>query len=85
MRQAGVAHGRKRAKYEISVSITYGPDNISVREQLALTGAEPAAETGTGSFVTRVQAERQVTLRDGNLVATSPSILARWLAQQQQM
>ena len=34
MHQAGVAHGRKRAKYEISVSITYGPDNMSVREQL---------------------------------------------------
>ena len=82
MRQAGTAHGRKRAKYEISVSITYGADNISVREQLALTGAEPAADSGTGSFVTRVQAERQITLRDGSLIATSPSILARWLAQQ---
>ena len=34
---AGVAHGRKRAKYEISVSITYGPDNMSVREQLGLS------------------------------------------------
>jgi len=85
MHQAGVAHGRKRAKYEISVSITYGPDNMSVREQLGLSGAEPASDTGTGSFVTRVQAERQVTLKDGNLVATAPSILARWLAQQQQL
>jgi len=85
MHQDGVAHGRKHAKYEISVSITYGPDNMSVREQLGLSGAEPASDTGTGSFVTRVQSERQVTLKDGNLVATAPSILARWLAQQQQL
>lgn len=85
LHQAGVAHGRKHAKYEISVSITYGPDSMSVREQLGLSGAEPASDTGTGSFVTRVQSERQVTLKDGNLVATAPSILARWLAQQQQL
>jgi hypothetical protein len=83
MHQAGTAHGRKHAKYEISVSITYGTDNISVREQLGLTGAEPAADSGTGSFVTRVQAERQVTLHDGNLLASAQSILTRWLAQQQ--
>ena len=85
LHQAGVAHGRKHAKYEISVSITYGPDSISVREQLGLSGAEPASDTGTGSFVTRVQSERQVTLKDGSLVASAPSILARWLAQQQQL
>jgi hypothetical protein len=83
MRQGGVANGRKRAKYDVQVSITYGPENIAIREQLALTGAEPAADPGTGSFVTRVQAERQLTLHDGNLVASAPSVLARWLAQQQ--
>jgi hypothetical protein len=79
LHQGGVAHGRKRAKYEIQVSITYGPDNIAIREQLALSAADAAAD----SFVTRVQAERQLTMRDDNLVATAPSVLARWLAQQQ--
>ena len=64
------------------MSITYGPDNIAIREQLALTGVEPAADPAAGSFVTRVQAERQLTLKDGELVATAPSVLARWLAQQ---
>ena len=82
LRQGGVAHGRKRAKYEVQVSITYGTDNIAIREQLALTGAEPVSDPASGSFVTRVQAERQLTLKDGNLVATAPSVLARWLAAQ---
>jgi len=82
LRQGGVARGRKRAKYEVQVSITYGPDNIAIREQLALTATEAAADPAAGSFVTRVQAERQLTLKDGNLVATAPSVLARWLAQQ---
>ena len=79
LHQGGVAHGRKRAKYEIQVSITYGPDNLAIREQLALSAADASAD----SFVTRVQAERQLTMRDDKLVATAPSVLARWLAQQQ--
>jgi hypothetical protein len=83
VRQEGVARGHKRAKYEIQVSMTYGADSIAIREQLALSGADIAADPGASSFVTRVQAERQLTLRDGNLVATAPSVLARWLAQQQ--
>jgi hypothetical protein len=82
VRQGGVAHGRKHAKYEVQVSITYGPDNIAIREQLALSGAEPVSDPSTGSFVTRVQAERQLTFKDGNLVATAPSVLARWLSSQ---
>jgi len=82
LRQGGIAHGRKHAKYEVQVSITYGPDNIALREQLALTGAEPAADPASGSFVTRVQADRQLTLKDGTLVATAPSVLSRWLAAQ---
>jgi hypothetical protein len=84
LRQGGVARGRKRAKYEVQVSITYGPDSIAIREQLALTNTEAAAaaDPAAGSFVTRVQAERQLTLKDGDLVATAPSVLARWLAQQ---
>jgi len=82
LRQGGVARGHKHAKYEVQVSITYGPDNIAIREQLALTGAEPVSDPASGSFVTRVQAERQLTLKDGNLVATAPSVLSRWLASQ---
>ena len=46
-------------------SITYGPDNIAVREQLALTRRRAGVGPGNGSFVTRVQAERQLTLKDG--------------------
>jgi hypothetical protein len=84
LRQGGVARGRKRAKYDVQVSITYGPDSIAIREQLALTNtdAAAAADPAAGSFVTRVQAERLLTLKDGDLVATAPSVLARWLAQQ---
>ena len=82
LRQGGVARGRKRAKYEVQVSITYGADSIAIREQLALTGTDAAADPAAGSFVTRFQAERQLTLKDGMLIATAPSVLSRWMAQQ---
>jgi len=82
LRQGGVARGRKHAKYEVQVSITYGADSIAIREQLALTGTDTASDPAAGSFVTRFQAERQLTLKDGMLIATAPSVLSRWMAQQ---
>jgi hypothetical protein len=81
-RTGGGAGKRHRAKYQLEATVTFSPDNISIREQLAITGARPSSDSSDESFVTRVQAERQVTLRGESLVATSPSVLERWLAQQ---
>jgi len=80
-RSGGGAGKRHGAKYELEATVTFSPDNISIREQLAISRAK-SADASDESFVTRVQAERQVTPRGEALVATAPSVLDRWLAQQ---
>jgi hypothetical protein len=85
LRAAGATGGGSRgSKYDLRVSLTFSPEAIAIREQLAITGAEAAVADPTmaSSFITRVQAERQLTLRDGDLIATAPSVLTRWLAKQ---
>jgi hypothetical protein len=69
------------ARYQLEASVTFSPDAITIREQLALT-QQHGTDVGSTAFVTRVQAERQVTMRGGSLVGTGPSLLSRWLAQQ---
>lgn len=69
------------ASYRLESAVSFAPEEITVREQLALSGATGLAASGGGEFVRRVQAERKVTLRGGGLVATGPSLLARWLSQ----
>lgn len=81
-RSGGAAGGRHSAKYQLEGAVTFSPDAIAVREQLAISLPQAASDPNMESFVTRVQAERQITLQGGNLVATGPSVLARWLAQQ---
>lgn len=81
MRATGAAAGKGSAKYEMQVSVTFNPDAIAVREQLAITNAA-SEEAAAGSFVTRVQSERQISLHGETLLATAPSVLTRWKAQQ---
>jgi len=81
-RTGGGGSNRHNAKYSLEATVTFSPDNIAIREQLAITRAPTSSDAPDESFVTRVQAERQVTLRGESLVATSPSVLDRWLAQQ---
>jgi hypothetical protein len=81
-RTAGAAAGRHGAKYQLEAAVTFTPDAIAIREQLAISAAHAAADPTQESYVTRVQAERQITLRAGSLVASGPSVLSRWLAQQ---
>ena len=82
IRAAGDAGKGRAARYKLEASVTVGPDNIGIREQLVLTRAQAATDVAGGSFVTRVSAERQITWRGGSLVATGPSLLTRWLAEQ---
>jgi hypothetical protein len=82
MRAAGTAGTKGGAKYQVEASATFSPDAIAIREHLAISQARSTVDPAEGEFVTRVQAERQVTFRGGNLVASGPSVLARWLASQ---
>lgn len=82
VRSAGDAGKGRAARYKLEASVTVGPDSIGIREQLVLTREQGANEPAGGSFVTRVSADRQVTWRGGSLVATGPSLLSRWQAEQ---
>jgi hypothetical protein len=66
-------------RYQIESQVTFGPDAINVREELAVEN-RGRASPADASFVTRVQAERRLTLRGGRLSTREPGLLARWLA-----
>jgi len=68
-------------RYQLEVGVTFAADGVTLREQLALTAATDRDGAADRSFVTRVEADRRITLRAGGLVASAPSLLSRWLAR----
>jgi len=83
VRGAGTAADGRHTRYRIENLITFADDSILFREQLAIDEEHHRGDPASASYVTRVQADRQVSLRDGNLVATGPSLLSRWLTRQE--
>jgi hypothetical protein len=79
--QGGVGNDR-RIKYRVETLITFSEGSILFREQLAIDGQPHRSDPSSASYVTRLQADRQVSLRGGELVATGPSLLTRWLSRQ---
>ncbi|HEY2902404.1 MAG TPA: hypothetical protein VGL59_17610 [Polyangia bacterium] len=80
--KGGIGH-RTSTNYELEAALVFGPDSITVREQLAISdghGSSTTEQSG-GAFVTRVQADRTLTINGGTVVANGPSLLDRWLAQ----
>ena len=69
------------ARYQLEAGVTFAADAVTLREQLALAGASERRDAAAPSFVTRVEAERRITLRAGRLVASEPGLLPRWLAR----
>jgi hypothetical protein len=69
------------ARYQLEAGVTFAADAVTLREQLALTGTADRRDVATPSFVTRVEAERRITLRAGSLVASAPGLLSRWLSR----
>ena len=66
-------------RYQLEATVAFAPDAITIREELALSGGPGRADP---SFVTRVQAERKIALRNGRLFASERGLLARWLARE---
>jgi hypothetical protein len=81
VRGTGAGSGKKGAHYQIESVVTFGPEAVAIREQLAISAERAGGGSAKDSFVTRVQADRQLTFRGGSLVATGPSLLSRWQAQ----
>jgi hypothetical protein len=82
VRAQGTAGNDRRIKYRVETLITFTEDTVLFREQLAIDGQPHRSDPSSASYVTRLQADRQVSLRGGELVATGPSLLARWLSRQ---
>ena len=77
VRGAGTATGGE--KYHVETLVTVAADADLVREQLAIEAQPHRANSARDSYVTRVQADRQVSLRGAHLVASGPSLLSRWM------
>jgi hypothetical protein len=83
VRTRGHAGSSRGTKYELEAAVTFGADAILVRENLALS--RPPQPRGSrdpedDSFVSRLQLERSLTVRDGHLVTDGPSLLTKWMA-----
>jgi len=86
VRTKGEATGLRGATYELEAAANFSQGALVVREQLAISRAAHArgAKDAAGeSFIARLQLERTITARDGRLVTDGPSLLTRWLRQQQ--
>ena len=83
VRTRGQIGNSRGTKYELEAAVTFTGDAILVRENLNLS--RPPQPRGSrapddDSFVSRLQLERAVTVRDGHLVTDGPSLLMKWMA-----
>ena len=78
VRGAGTA--TRGDRYRVETLVTVRADAVLLREQLAIEAEPQHPSSARDSYVTRVQADRQVSLRGGQLVASGPSLLSRWMA-----
>jgi len=83
---AGRSHG---ANYELEASTNFGQGVMTVREQLAISRAphgrakDRDKEANSEAYIARTQLERTFTVKNGRLVTDGPSLLTRWLKQQE--
>jgi len=83
VRTKGQIGNVRGTKYELEAAVVFGADAIVVRENLNLSRppkARGAQDPDEDSFVSRLQLERTLTVRDGHLIADGPSLLAKWMA-----
>lgn len=83
--EAGKGHG---ATFELEAATNFGQGVMQVREQLAISraphGRAAKDKDASGeSYLARTQLERTITVKNGRLVTDGPSLLARWLKQQE--
>ena len=83
--ETGKGHG---ATFELEAATNFGQGVMQVREQLAISrgghGRAAKDRDASGeSYIARTQLERTITVKNGRLVTDGPSLLARWLKQQE--
>ena len=78
VRGSGVGVGGE--KYHVETLVTFSGEAVLVREQLGIESLQPRRpDAARDSYIKRVQADRQVSLRGAHLIASEPSLLSRWL------
>jgi hypothetical protein len=85
VRATGTSGKTHATTYRLEASMTFSASGIVIHEHLDLSraaGPRAPKDQARESFVTNLQLERHVGVRNGRLVTDGSSLLARWLAQQ---
>ena len=71
-----------RRKFELTSTLSFGADAISVQEQVAVSDSDPSQPSIAARLYRRAQNERKLTVEDNVLVGSAPSLWTRMLEQQ---
>ena len=80
--------GRSHASYELEAATNFSQGAMQVREQLAISRAPHGRgakdkDASSEAYIARTQLERTFSVKNGRLVTDGPSLLTRWLRQQE--
>ncbi|WP_245768536.1 hypothetical protein [Stigmatella aurantiaca] len=72
-----------RRKFELTSTLTFKADSISVQEQVAVSDSDPRQPIVPERLYRRAQHERQLKVEDNVLVGSAPSLWVRMVEQQE--
>lgn len=73
-----------RRKFELTSTLTFGGDAITLQEQVAVSDSDPKQPSIPERLYRRAQNERKLEVKDNLLVGSAPSLWVRMVQQQQQ-
>lgn len=73
-----------RRKFELTSTLTFGSDGITVQEQVAVSDSDPKQPSIPERLYRRAQNERKLTVEDNVLVGSAPSLWTRMVELQLQ-
>lgn len=86
LRATGRDSRTRASRYVLEAAMTFTAEGIILREQLDLSrgpGTHGGKDSSFQSFVTKLQQERRLVVRNGRLITDGTSLLARWLKREE--
>ena len=74
---SGVAPG-SADRYHLETSVSFGTDDITLREQLTISPSPGRGGNRAPGFVRQVRSERRLRVQAGAIVASAADLLTRW-------
>lgn len=71
-----------RRKFELTSTLTFGGDAITIQEQVAVSDSDPQQPAIPERLFRRAQNERKLKVEENVLVGSAPSLLVRMVEQQ---